>query len=337
MLCLIGSLELNTMALFSRILYVSKALYIVAAVIVSTSYGVVASLILSALRRRGLSQYTTGRMFYYLARPVLGIDFKFIGNNYHKYLAAPKTFSELFASSTPPNSDFLRPCVIVSNHQSALDVYMLGKIFPPYCSVTSKESLKYVPFLGWFMSLSGTVFLDRKNSARSVAVLQGTAHKHTAKSKQSVFIFPEGTRSGALKPHLSPLKKGAFHLAIEAQVPIVPIVLSNTSNLFQSKKMLLRSGTIKVKVLDPIPTIGMTKNDVSQLCEKVEKLMKEAVAELGYSELAGEAEKSGDEDDDDEERQALLLNDIESQSTTDISQEPATIQSIQEQEQQPLL
>lgn len=307
------------MALFSRIVYLSKAIYILAAVVVSTSYGVVASLVLSALRRRGLSQYTTGRLFYYLARPVLGIDFKFIGNNYQKYLAAPKTFSELFASSSPANSSFLRPCVIVSNHQSALDVYMLGRIFPPYCSVTSKESLKYVPFLGWFMSLSGTVFLDRKNSARSVAVLQGTAHKHTAKSKQSVFIFPEGTRSGALQPHLSPLKKGAFHLAIEAQVPVVPVVLSNTSNLFQSKKMLLRRGTIKVKVLDPISTVGMTKNDVPQLCQKVEKLMKEAVVELGYSEVA-DGETDSEIPGDDEERQALLLNEIESSpSTTDFS------------------
>lgn len=279
------------MAIFSKIKFYLKAIYVVGAVIVSTSYGVVAAILLSFIRRRGLTQYTTGRFFYYLARPILGIKFQFVGNdNYQKYLAPPPLLSMLF-SDTPSfeASSFQRPCVIVSNHQSSLDVYMLGRLFPPFCSITSKKSLKYVPFLGWFMSLSGTVFLDRKNSAASVATLSAAGDNHLSRDRQSVFLFPEGTRSRSKVPKmLSPLKRGAFHIAIQAQIPVIPIVISNTSNLFDSVSKTINPGTIKVKVLDPIPTTGMGKEDVAGLADRVEELMKEAVEELGYSELDSE-------------------------------------------------
>lgn len=265
-----------------KLVYYLKALYIVGAVIVSASYGVIASVVLSLLRRRGLAQYTTGRLFYYLAYPVLRIGFRFVGsdNNYERLLS-----SAAWWSGSP---QFLRPCVVLSNHQSALDVYMLGKLFPPYCSVTSKASLQWVPFLGWFMTLSGTVFLNRRDSRASLATLSSAADSVLARDRQSVFVFPEGTRSGFTAPGLlTPLKKGAFHLAVQAQLPIVPVAISNTSNLFDATSHLLRPGTIKVKVLDPVSTAGLTRDDVPALTARVEALLEAAVEELGYSEVRG--------------------------------------------------
>jgi lysophosphatidate acyltransferase len=111
--------------------------------------------------------------------------------------------------------------------------------------VTAKKSLKYWPFLGWFMTLSKTVFIDRANRATARAAFDGAANTMRTE-RQNVFIFPEGTRSYAEKPELLPFKKGAFHLAIQAQVPIVPVVVANYSNVLNVKRKQFNPGTIDV-------------------------------------------------------------------------------------------
>ena len=140
----------------------------------------------------------------------------------------------------------MRPAVFIGNHQTELDVLMLGCMFPKYCSVTAKKSLKNWPFLGWFMTLSGSVFIDRKNSKDARAAMAGAAEQIKT-LKQSVYMFPEGTRSYAKEPMLLPFKKGAFHLAVQAQVPIVPVVAANYSDTLYIKGMVFKSGKIPCK------------------------------------------------------------------------------------------
>jgi lysophosphatidate acyltransferase len=152
-----------------------------------------------------------------------------------------------FAIEDP--NDYLnktRPAVFIGNHQTELDVLMLGHIFPKYCSVTAKKSLKNVPFLGWFMALSRTVFIDRANSTNARQAMAGAAEE-IQREKQSVYIFPEGTRSYAKEPTLLPFKKGAFHLAVQAGVPIVPVVVANYSDVLYAKEWRFNAGTIPVK------------------------------------------------------------------------------------------
>ena len=109
-------------------------------------------------------------------------------------------------------------------------------------------------------------------------------------SKQSVYIFPEGTRSYYDCADLLPFKKGAFHLAIQAQVPIVPIVVANYSHILNTKKKTFRPGVISVLVLEPIPTLGLRKEDVDGLLEKTRDRMLTALAELsGQTRQAGVA------------------------------------------------
>ena len=139
-----------------------------------------------------------------------------------------------------------RPCVLIGNHQSELDVLLLGTIFPPYCSVTAKRSLRLVPFLGWFMALSGTVFIDRSNSASAHAAFDKAAAE-MRKERQSVFIFPEGTRSYADGPEMGAFKKGAFHLAVKAGVDIVPVVAGNYWGVLSVREQRFRGGRIPVK------------------------------------------------------------------------------------------
>ncbi|OLN83415.1 putative 1-acyl-sn-glycerol-3-phosphate acyltransferase [Colletotrichum chlorophyti] len=222
-------------------------------------YGVFASIFLRLVGNPGIAQWTTARAFHYLMALTTGVTFEVID---------PKNVLET-----------TRPAVFIGNHQTELDVLMLGAMFPKYCSVTAKASLKKTPFLGWFMSLSGSIFIDRKNTKDAREAMAGAANE-IKKRKQSVYMFPEGTRSYAKDPVLLPFKKGAFHLAVQAGVPIVPCVVANYSHVLWLKGLIFNSGKIPVKVLDPIPTTGLTAADVDELTRKTRDLMLEELVSL---------------------------------------------------------
>ncbi|KAF2124217.1 1-acylglycerol-3-phosphate O-acyltransferase [Dothidotthia symphoricarpi CBS 119687] len=236
----------------------------------SASYGVVASILCRCAGYGGLSQWTTGRSFKWLMWWTTGVTFSVHDNG--KSVGGRRGGEEALLE---------RPAVFVGNHQSELDVLMLGCIFPQYCSVTAKSSLKWMPFLGWFMSLSKTVFIDRANRATARAAFDSAVDTMRS-SRQSVFIFPEGTRSYASEPTLLPFKKGAFHLAVQAQVPIVPIVCANYSNVLDAKKRRFNPGVVDVSVLPPIPTKGLTSADVDRLVEKTRNAMMEELVRLSH-------------------------------------------------------
>jgi lysophosphatidate acyltransferase len=127
--------------------------------------------------------------------------------------------------------------------------------------------------------LSNTVFIDRGNHKSAIAAFDDAA-KHIRENRQSVFIFPEGTRSYYDKPDLLPFKKGAFHLAVKAQVPIVPIVCANYSYILSFRKPMFNSGHIPVKVLKPVETKGLGPEDVEDLMKWVREEMLLAIKEL---------------------------------------------------------
>lgn len=122
------------------------------------------------------------------------------------------------------------------------------------------------------VALSKTVFIERKSRSQAVAAFDNAAEQ-MHKNRQSVYIFPEGTRSYYDYPDLLPFKKGAFHLAVQAQVPIIPIAVANYSNVLDVRRKLFRPGTIPVKVLQPIVTKGKTKEDVDSLVEQTRNVM----------------------------------------------------------------
>ena len=122
------------------------------------------------------------------------------------------------------------------------------------------------------VAMSKTVFIERSSRSQAFAAFDKAAEQMHS-DRQSVYIFPEGTRSYYDHPDLLPFKKGAFHLAIQAQVPIVPIVVANYSNILDFKNRIFRAGTIPITILEPIPTKGKTKNDVDALTLEVRELM----------------------------------------------------------------
>lgn len=239
--------------------FYARSVASIIAMLLAAGYGVFASGFLSLFGYGGMGQWTTGRAFKWLMLLFTGVWFD---------VQDP----EEYLSKT-------RPAVFVGNHQTELDVLMLGHIFPKWCSVTAKKSLSKMPVLGWFMLLSKTVFIERKSREQALQAFDNAAEQMKSQS-QSVFIFPEGTRSYYEKPDLLAFKKGAFHLAVQAQVPIVPIVVANYSEVLNFRRKIFVPGSIPVRVLRPISTKGKTKEDVDDLLKEVRDVMLEALVEI---------------------------------------------------------
>ncbi|KAI0538510.1 hypothetical protein GGR58DRAFT_295806 [Xylaria digitata] len=246
-------------AVVPKAAFVARALAAYISLIICAIYGVFASIFLRIIGREQIAQWAGARAFKYVMAFTTGITFEIEDPN--KYL------------------ETIRPAVFIGNHQTELDVLMLGCMFPKHCSVTAKKNLKSIPFLGWFMTLSGTVFIDRKSSKNARDAMAGAAEE-IQRRKQSVYMFPEGTRSYAKEPGLLPFKKGAFHLAIQAGVPIVPVVAANYSHILYIKNLVFNGGKIPTKVLDPIPTTGLTAEDVDELTRSTRELMLQEIIAL---------------------------------------------------------
>ncbi|MCJ1374234.1 1-acylglycerol-3-phosphate O-acyltransferase [Loxospora ochrophaea] len=247
-----------TMPLLS---FLARLLASYASLLLCAIFGVVASIALRAVGHHRVSQWATARSFKYTMAFATGVRFNIVSGSH--YLST-------------------RPAVFIGNHQSELDILLLGTIFPPYCSVTAKKSLKRVPFLGWFMALSGTVFIDRGNRETAMKAFDGAAGE-MRRERQSVFIFPEGTRSYAAEPTLLGFKKGAFHLAVQAGVDVVPVVAACYGGLLSAKEWRFLPGEIPVKVLPPISTKGLTVADVEDLTRTTRDLMLKELMELTAS------------------------------------------------------
>lgn len=114
---------------------------------------------------------------------------------------------------------------------------------PKQTAIMAKKSLQFTP-LGPFMSLSGAIFIDRGNSARAFRSID-TAGAKMRRDRTSLWIFPEGTRHLSKTPDMLNLKKGGFHLAINAGIPITPIVTQNYWHLYH--KSVFESGTMTVR------------------------------------------------------------------------------------------
>ncbi|XP_072816561.1 1-acyl-sn-glycerol-3-phosphate acyltransferase beta [Vicugna pacos] len=164
-----------------------------------------------------------------------------------------------------------RSCVIISNHQSILDMIGLAEVVPDRCVPIAKRELLFLGPVGLIMYLAGVFFINRQHSRMAMTVIT-TVGEHMVREKLKVWIYPEGTRND--NGDLLPFKKGAFYLAVQAQVPIIPVVFSSFSSFYNTKTKLFTAGTIKVEVLDAIPTSGLTVDDVPKLMDTCHQAMR---------------------------------------------------------------
>nr|CDS20143.1 1 acyl sn glycerol 3 phosphate acyltransferase [Echinococcus granulosus] len=162
------------------------------------------------------------------------------------------------------------PRIIVVNHQSALDIPALIPVWPRRSTFVAKRSIAtYASFglLVWFLK---AILIDRSNRDDSIHKLRNAA-KIVKEHQVSVIIFPEGTR-GDGKSGLLPFKKGAFYLAVEAQVPVQPVVIASYSG-FDISNRVARGGVCDIFILPSVSTIGMVASDVAPLADRVQKKM----------------------------------------------------------------
>ena len=193
-----------------------------------------------------------------------------VGYLFRKVAVVMATLNPLWKfkiSGTMP-SDPRRPYLAVSNHESFVDILLISHL-PWEMKWLSKAELFRVPILGWLMRLAGDVPVDR-GSARS-AVEAMVRCREILGQKVSVIIFPEGTRSTT--DEMLPFKDGAFRLAIDAGVPILPLAVSGAATALRKHDWRLARSVAEVRVLEPVETTGLTRADIGALRDRVREMI----------------------------------------------------------------
>jgi 1-acyl-sn-glycerol-3-phosphate acyltransferase len=156
-----------------------------------------------------------------------------------------------------------RPYVVVSNHESYADIF-LACHFPWEMKWLSKHTIFKIPVMGWMMRMALDVPVHRGKRESGIAALAECRDRLAR--RVSVMIFAEGTRSPT--DELLPFKAGAFHLAIETGVPILPVAIAGTRNCMAKHSFVFRHAHAKARVLEPISTKGLTRADLGALRDR---------------------------------------------------------------------
>ncbi len=137
----------------------------------------------------------------------------------------------------------------------------------------AKKEIKRIPFLGWYMSIAGMVFLDRSNRENALQSMRD-AGKEIKKGK-NIISFPEGTRSKSNQTGL--FKRGSFIIAKEGNIPIIPVAIKGSNHVNPNGTFILRKGTIKTKIGKPIYHLDneTSENFANRTRQKVEFMLNE--------------------------------------------------------------
>ena len=168
-----------------------------------------------------------------------------------------------------------RPCAFVFNHQSKLDAPILLGLLGGDLAGVGKAEIAKVPGVGQFLASAGVVFVERKNSAKAQAAVAPLVAK-LRDERVSVVLSPEGTRVPT--PRVGAFKTGAFHMAMQAGVPVVPIVIRNAAQLQWRGGVLMNPGTVDVAVLDPLDTADWRQDTVRTHAADVREMFVQTLA-----------------------------------------------------------
>lgn len=172
-----------------------------------------------------------------------------------------------------------RPCVFVFNHQSQADVLILPTLLRRDLAGVGKKEIGNVPILGKLMQYGGTVLIDRNNSASAREAMKPLVDV-MLKEGRSVCIAPEGTRSTST--NLGRFKKGAFHLAMQAGVPIVPIVIHNAIDVAPRGQYVFKPATVKITVLPPVDTSTWSARKMDEQVHDVRDMFLEELDQMRF-------------------------------------------------------
>jgi 1-acyl-sn-glycerol-3-phosphate acyltransferase len=180
-----------------------------------------------------------------------------------------------FETDGTPPADPRHPYVAVANHESWADIFLISH-FPWEMKWLSKDAIFKIPVMGWMMRMARDIPIKRGKRESIVSAMQGCRDR--LEKKVSVMIFPEGTRAPG--EDLLPFKDGAFRLAIDNQVPILPIAVSGTRNCMAKHSFRFNPARAKARVLPPVSTDGLTLADVPALRDRVRDIIDTARRDL---------------------------------------------------------
>ena len=198
------------------------------------------------------SRYIVGRFFRYI-----GVVIARVNPLWH------------FRVSGERITDARRPYVVVANHESFVDILLLACL-PWEMKWLSKAELFRLPVLGWEMQLAGDVPVKRGFGPSAIEAM-ARCRQLLEDHRVSVMIFPEGTRSKA--GSMLPFKDGAFRLAIDAGVPILPLAVSGTRTALQKHDWRMGRSVAEVRVLPPVETAGLGLDDIPALRDRVRNMI----------------------------------------------------------------
>ena len=208
-------------------------------------------------------RYVTGRLFRLLAVTAVKLNPLWRFDTAGSFIRDPR-----------------RPYVVVANHESYADIFLIS-CFPWEMKWMSKDTMFKIPFMGWMMQMAGDVKLIRGKRESAIDAINQCRDR--LKKKVSIMIFPEGTRSRTWE--MLPFKDGAFRLAIESGAPIRPIAVAGTRKAMAKGKFKFLPARAVAQVLEPIETSSLTLKDIASLKaqarDRIEAGRRMLAAELG--------------------------------------------------------
>ncbi len=197
-----------------------------------------------------LSLFTSGGPAYRIERWWAFVVSKLMGLSYSVHGAEKVT----------PGASY----IVTPNHQSNADIVALVLALPLRFRWVIKKSLLRIPLFGWGLARTGAIAIDRSNRRQSIESLRRASEK--LRGGWSVLIYPEGTRTP--DGNLLPFKKGAFMMAVQTGIPILPVTNNGAFKVLPRNSVWFRPGHITVTIGDPIVTEGLTEEDVPELMER---------------------------------------------------------------------
>ncbi|XP_015263417.1 PREDICTED: 1-acyl-sn-glycerol-3-phosphate acyltransferase alpha-like [Gekko japonicus] len=175
------------------------------------------------------------------------------------------------------NLNMKEPYVMVCNHQTYLDLLGMMEIIPDRCVPVAKRELLYLGLVGHACWLSGMIFIDRRKKDEAREILRQAAQTMWHENMR-IWVYPEGTRNKGKT--LLPFKRGAFHLAVQAQVPIIPVVISSYRDFYCSKEKRFTAGNLKIRILPKVDTKDLGPEDIPALTDSIHKRMQDTYKEI---------------------------------------------------------
>jgi 1-acyl-sn-glycerol-3-phosphate acyltransferase len=163
--------------------------------------------------------------------------------------------------------------VLASNHQSIYDIPILFASIPLQLRIVAKASLGRVPFLGWHLQRTGHLLVDRRNPGAGIVARM----RRLVSESHSLIVFPEGTRS--VDGAVGRFKKGPFLVAIEGQLPVVPVSIAASRHVMKKGGLTVSRGVVRLTIHAPVSTVGVTRAGATGFAERIRELVRADVDE----------------------------------------------------------